>query len=104
MPASEFVEWKAYFSIYPFTQDREDARTAALVCAVVNSVGYMLARGKALKKPASASEFMPKYLDEQKKERAKDPKQRDQYSAFRKKLRDINPKAVNESRNPGTSS
>ena len=38
MPATEFREWQAYFSIYPFTQEREDWRTAKILSAIATAV------------------------------------------------------------------
>jgi hypothetical protein len=43
-----------YFSIYPFTQDREDIRNALSITAVINSLG-----GKA-----KVEDFIPNYLGE----------------------------------------
>jgi hypothetical protein len=58
MPAGEYADWQEYFSIYPFTQDREDAR-AAMLAAVIANVS-----GKTLKKPLSESTFLIDYLGE----------------------------------------
>jgi hypothetical protein len=78
MPISEFYGWQAYFEIYPFTQDREDAR-AAMLAAVIANIS-----GKALKHPVKESLFMPEYL--QREKIITDPLQRDEYAAFKAKL------------------
>ncbi len=56
MPASEIVGWMEYFSIYPFTPDREDFRTARL-CEMINLNTQMLGF-----KDKSSEFFMPDYL------------------------------------------
>jgi hypothetical protein len=56
MPASDFVGWQEYFSIYPFTQDREDLRSARL-CAVITNMS-----GKAVERTVDARDFLPDYL------------------------------------------
>lgn len=56
MPASEFLGWQDYFSIYPFTQEREDARAAMLASVIANI------SGKVLKQPLKEKVFMPDYL------------------------------------------
>lgn len=53
MPASEFMGWQAYFTIFPFTQDREDGRNAMLLAAIAT-----VASGK----PVGPEKFIPDYL------------------------------------------
>jgi hypothetical protein len=52
MPSSEIVYWHDFFSIYPFTQDREDIRTA-LICYITQA-----SQGGKLK----MEDFIPNYL------------------------------------------
>ena len=56
MPAPEFVEWQAYFSIYPFTQDREDLRIALLAATISN------VSGRTVKRMREVQDFLPNYL------------------------------------------
>ena len=58
MPAAEWFGWQEYFYIYPFTQDREDARFAMLAAVIAN------VSGKTLKNTLNESIFMPDYLKE----------------------------------------
>jgi hypothetical protein len=81
MSATEFIGWQAYFDIYPFTQEREDARTALLAQMIANM------SGKSLKKSAKLSAFLPVYIESEKI--ITDPLQRDEYKAFKQKLQDI---------------
>jgi len=78
----EYVGWQAFFEIYPFTQEREDERTALLAQVIANM------SGKALKREVKMSVFMPSYLPNEKP--VTDPLQRDEYKAFKQKLQDIN--------------
>ena len=55
LPASEIETWRAYFSIFPFSQDRADQRTAVIASTVANTSGN-------LKKPVDLEFFMPDYL------------------------------------------
>lgn len=52
MPASEIIGWQVFFSIYPFTQDREDKRMGQLAW-IINWVNG----GKA-----ELAKFIPNYL------------------------------------------
>lgn len=81
MSAREYIGWQAYFDIYPFTQDREDERTALLAQTIANM------SGKALKKPVKMSVFMPTYIETQKP--ITDPLQRDEYRAWKQRLQDV---------------
>lgn len=56
MPASEFFGWQSYFDIYPFSEDREDARFAMLAAVIAN------VSGKSLKRAMRETDFMPNYL------------------------------------------
>jgi hypothetical protein len=81
MNATEFIGWQSYFDIYPFTQEREDARTALLAQMIANM------SGKSLKKFAKLSAFLPVYIESEKI--ITDPLQRDEYKAFKQKLQDV---------------
>jgi len=52
MPASEIIGWQVFFSIYPFTQDREDMRMGQLSW-IMNRVNG----GKT-----ELAKFIPNYL------------------------------------------
>jgi hypothetical protein len=56
LPANEILDWMEYFEIYPFTQDREDLRTARL-CATIANVS-----GRVLTEPLGEETFLPDYL------------------------------------------
>lgn len=58
MPSTEYLGWQAYFDIYPFTQDREDARFAMLATVIANI------SGKTLKHSLKETVFIPDYLRE----------------------------------------
>lgn len=58
MPASEFLGWQAYFEIYPFSEERQDARFAMLATVIANI------SGKTLKHSLKEKDFMPDYLNE----------------------------------------
>lgn len=60
LPASEINYWRDYYNIYPFPQEREDARTALLAQTISNMSGRMLKDGFERK----LEEFLPDYLDE----------------------------------------
>ena len=81
MSAKEYIGWQAFFDIYPFTQEREDARTALLTQMIANM------SGKQLKHPAKLSAFIPVYVASEKI--ITDPLQRDEYKAWKQKLQDV---------------
>jgi len=81
MRASEFIGWQAYFEVYPFTQEREDERTALLAQVVANM------SGKSLKKTIKLSAFMPVYFENERI--ITDPLQRDEYRAWKQKAQDL---------------
>ncbi len=58
LPASELMGWQEYFDIYPFTQDREDARAALIAQTITNM------SGKAVKKQMDIDLFIPKWLND----------------------------------------
>jgi len=58
MPASEFLGWQEYFSIFPFSEERSDARFAMLAAVIANI------SGKTLKHSLREDDFMPDYLKE----------------------------------------
>lgn len=60
MPATEYLDWQEYFSIYPFSEDREDARFAMLATVIAN------VSGKTLKHSLNEINFMPDFLKERK--------------------------------------
>lgn len=60
MPALEFLKWEEYFSIYPFTQDREDMRNAKLCATIVNMSGKQLKKGHIV----NVSDFLPSFFEE----------------------------------------
>jgi hypothetical protein len=79
MPAEDFAFWQEYFNIYPFTQDREDERTALLATVITNM------SGKVLKREIKMSAFMPSYLPHEKP--IADPLQRDVYRKWDESLK-----------------
>jgi hypothetical protein len=79
MPATEFAGWKAYFDIYPFTQDREDYRTA-LLAAVVSNMS-----GRTLKTMREVEDFLPNYLKPAPKEKSLEQQRADK-QAFKAML------------------
>jgi len=84
MPASEYMGWQAYFSIYPFTQDREDFRSALLVTAIRNMAG------RTLKSLEGVEDHLPDYLGGRAAKRADGPslvEQRKADIAFGQRLR-----------------
>lgn len=68
LPASEIEYWRNYYSIYPFPQDREDARTALLAERITNMLGMLIAQngGKKNYKSISIEKFFFDYLGEEK--------------------------------------
>jgi hypothetical protein len=93
MPGSEWAGWQVYFSIYPFTFDREDWRHAELLTAILNDgmASRAQAAGKRSFTPIKVTEFMPDYLPDE--ITVKDPKQRAQYAAFKSQLADAKARA-----------
>jgi hypothetical protein len=77
MPATEVQGWHEFFSIYPFTQDREDLRNAML-CLTFNRMNG----GKA-----TLDTFLPDYLKEKDTPVVEKPvdQQTSQFSAFKEK-------------------
>jgi hypothetical protein len=67
MPATEYLDWQEYFSLYPFSEDREDARTAEVLAMLVNT-NRMLMASLAGKRTApeliNPVRFLPDYLKE----------------------------------------
>ena len=65
LPASEIEFWRVYYDIFPFPQEREDARTALLAEVISNMSGRTLKEAHL----AKVEDFMPAYLlDEREKE------------------------------------
>lgn len=54
MPAAQFAEWLAYYSVEPFGEERADLRNAILCRLVANAL-----RGKGRR--AEVEDFMPKF-------------------------------------------
>jgi hypothetical protein len=79
MPASEFAGWQAFFSIYPFTQDREDYRTALLATTISNVSGRML------QQLSDVDTFLPDYLHIAPREKTLDQQRADK-EAFKAQL------------------
>jgi|WetSurMetagenome_2_1015567.scaffolds.fasta_scaffold743819_2 hypothetical protein len=77
IPASEFLGWRSYFDIYPFTQDREDARVG-LLCSVIANVSGRL------KTMTNATDFIPDFLSQVTEKSLK--QQELEWQAFKAKL------------------
>lgn len=58
LPASEIEFWRAYYEIYPFPQERADARFAMLAQVISNMSGRTL-KDNHLRK---LEDFLPNYL------------------------------------------
>jgi hypothetical protein len=80
MPYSEFLGWQAYFQLYPFTQDREDYRTALVAATIANM------SGKSLKRARAVEDFLPHYLQPVTQEKSIEQQRADK-EAFKAKLR-----------------
>lgn len=76
------MEWEAFFSFYPFTQDREDIRTALLASTITNI------SGKSVKNPIDVDKFLPDYLGVKQLRKLTKSKeqQRKEFSEFKEKL------------------
>jgi hypothetical protein len=80
MSASEFMGWREYFNIFPFTQDREDARIG-LLCSVIANVSGRV------KTMTGASDFIPDFLGTLPSPTEKSLEQQElEWKAFRAKL------------------
>lgn len=55
MSATEYRRWIAFFSIYGFSDDRADLRSAIVACTI-----YNMNRGKR-SPPKKPADFMPKF-------------------------------------------
>lgn len=60
LPASEIEFWRDYYQIFPFPQERADARTALLAQTISNMSGRML-KDMYLTR---VQDFLPDYLEE----------------------------------------
>jgi len=60
LPASEIEYWRAYYEVYPFPQERADARTALLAQTISNMSGRMIKETHLMK----LKDFLPHYLDD----------------------------------------
>lgn len=56
MPALHFLQWKEYFSIFPFSEDRQDLRMAVLASVIYNT------SGKTFKSTLGPSTFLFDFL------------------------------------------
>lgn len=83
MPATEYIEWQAYFSIFPFSEDRQDRRNAQL-CAVIANIS-----GKSLKRDVSADTFMPHYLEAPRARTPSIEQQAKEFAAFHSKFKSV---------------
>ena len=75
MSASELFYWKDFFSVYPFSEDREDMRNAKLCWVVSSSNGGKIPIEK----------FLPNYLEEKYAEGKSLEQQDKEFSSFRDK-------------------
>lgn len=84
MPASEFVEWQAYFTIFPFDEDRADIRTAELI-SWLTFISSLSAQGKGLKSKIPVKELIHDYLaqyQEPRPRRKSREQQKAEFAAF----------------------
>lgn len=58
LPSTELVGWKEYYQIFPFPQERADARAAVIAQTIANMSGKTLKDGFQLR----MDEFLPDYL------------------------------------------
>jgi hypothetical protein len=58
LPASEINFWRAYYTIYPFPQERADARAAMIAQTISRMSGKMLKDGYEPK----IKDYLPDYL------------------------------------------
>lgn len=56
MPASEYIGWQAFYSIFPFSEERADIRNALLCMVVANTSGN-------LKRATKMTDFLPNYIE-----------------------------------------
>jgi hypothetical protein len=92
LPAQEILGWEEYFRIYPFTQDREDARAAMIAERITNSIGMLLSQNarKTTYNPIPMREFLPDYLGERKSASEKSlEEQRKDWERFKSQARQI---------------
>lgn len=75
--------WEEYFSIYPFTQDREDYRVALLASVISNM------SGKTLKKPVEVDRFLPEYLRPERIAEKSLEEQAKDWASFKHKLNEM---------------
>ena len=63
LPASEIEFWRTYYSVFPFPEERADARAAMIAQTISNMKGRFLKDNQLL----SLDDFLPKYslTDEQ---------------------------------------
>lgn len=69
LPASEIEFWRDYYSIFPFPQERADARAALIAQTITNMSGKMLRDNYR----AEMTEFLPDYLGERALPKQKEP-------------------------------
>lgn len=78
LPASEILGWEEYFSIVPFTQDREDARVAQIAQTITNMAGKELKRGIFM----DIGKFIPDFWNERDLSKKSEQAQIDAEKAF----------------------
>lgn len=93
MPAAEFTEWQAYFTIYPFSVDRLDRMLGRLCSIIYNTSGKIFKNTVndeaflfAYAKEKPFKQFVPKSLEQQKQD----------WKAFISRARQVDPKLVKE--------
>jgi hypothetical protein len=64
MPTTEFIEWQAYFEIYPFSLEHSDWQHAQMMAIVINDglATRTQAAGKTSFRSVDAARFVPDYL------------------------------------------
>ena len=82
LPASEIEYWKDYYNIFPFPQERDDARAARLL-----EMMNLAAQGKAYK-DAKFKDFLPDYLGDTSQQKSL-KQQADADKAFASKLMEM---------------
>ena len=87
MPATEFVSWQAYFSIYPFSVERQELQAALVAERITNSIGKLIAflAKRRTYNPVDINTFLPDYLGTREKPVTEKSieQQRAEYLAFK---------------------
>jgi hypothetical protein len=85
LPASEIEFWRAYYSIFPFPQERADERTALLAQTISNMSGRTIKENYLLK----LKDFLPHYVDDTASKRNTLEQQAEADKAFASKLMEM---------------